>query len=641
MITRFFIQLRILPRWIIILLDVVIVGFSTFLGYLLRFNFEFSELSEFNFALGILINMLACLIALLTTKSYAGIVRYTGMHDGFRVLVTLVATHVISSLVNVGYFMSIGSNLFPYSVILISFLASFVFLLQYRLLIKNIFSYYRSPRKADKMRVAIFGAGQLGMITKQVLDNSVEPNYRVVAFIEDDLTKVGKVINGTQIYDGATDLSSIIKSLDIKELIIAATNLSLDRKNEVVDVCLALNVRVRTIPEVDDWVKGELSLNQIKQVNIEDLLGRESIELNNRQVLDQLKGKRVCITGAAGSIGSELVRQVAHFDPELLVLIDQAESALYEVEREMTSSERDARFKFYVADVTNHKRISEIFEENKPEIIFHAAAYKHVPMMERNPSEAVLCNIIGTRNIANLAVEFGVEKFVMVSTDKAVNPTNVMGCSKRIAEIYVRALNKKLRQTGSNKTSFVTTRFGNVLGSNGSVIPFFQKQISDGGPVTVTHPEITRYFMTITEACQLVLEAGAMGNGGEIFIFDMGQSVKIVDLAKKMIRLSGLELDKDIEIVFTGLRQGEKLYEELLASKENTVPTHHEKIMIAKVLEYDFDRINNSLDQLKQLSVASADRYKIVGLMKEIVPEYKSMSSEYQILDKQLAQKVG
>ncbi|WP_237390391.1 polysaccharide biosynthesis protein [Fulvivirga sediminis] len=585
--------------------------------------------------------MSACLVALLTTKSYAGIVRYTGMHDGFRVLVTLVATHVISSLANVGYYAYYGSNLFPYSVILISFLASFVFLLQYRLLIKNVFSYYRSPRKADKMRVAIFGAGQLGMITKQVLDNSVEPNYRVVAFVEDDLSKVGKVINGTQIYDGVTDLKLILNSLDIKELIIAATSLSLDRKNEVVDSCLALNIRVRTIPEVDDWVKGELSLNQIKQVNIEDLLGRESIELNNIQVLDQLKGKRVCITGAAGSIGSELVRQVSLFNPELLILIDQAESALYEVEREMTSSERDAKFKFYVADVTNQKRIREIFCENSPEIIFHAAAYKHVPMMERNPSEAVLCNIIGTRNIANLAVEFGVEKFVMVSTDKAVNPTNVMGCSKRIAEIYVRALNKKLRQEGANKTSFVTTRFGNVLGSNGSVIPFFQKQISEGGPVTVTHPEITRYFMTITEACQLVLEAGAMGKGGEIFIFDMGQSIKIVDLAKKMIRLSGLELDKDIEIVFTGLRQGEKLYEELLASKENTVPTHHDKIMIAKVFEYDFDQINDNLDQLKKLSLASADRYKIVALMKAIVPEYKSMSSEYQILDKELTQRVG
>ncbi|UII23896.1 polysaccharide biosynthesis protein [Fulvivirga ligni] len=640
MITKFLIQLRILPRWIIIVLDLFVVGFSTYLAYLLRFNFELSELYKFNYGLGILINTSACLLALLATKSYAGIVRYTGLHDGVRVLSTLLITHIATGLVNYGFNLYNGYNLLPYSVILISLLASFVFLFQYRLLIKNIFSYYRGPKKGDKLRVAIFGAGQLGMITKQVLDNSVEPNFRIVAFIEDDATKVGKVINGTEIYYGVDDLASLIEELDIKELIIAASRLSLDRKNAIVDACLSQNVRVRTIPEVDDWVKGELSVNQIKQVNIEDLLGRESIQLNNKLVWDQLKGKKVCITGAAGSIGSELVRQVIQYDPELVILIDQAESALYEVEREIASSEKDSRYKFCVADITNKKRIKEIFEIDQPDILFHAAAYKHVPMMERNPAEAVLCNVIGTRNLANLAIEYGTEKFVMISTDKAVNPTNVMGCSKRIAEIYVRALNNELRkaENKASKTSFVTTRFGNVLGSNGSVIPFFEKQIKEGGPVTVTHPDITRYFMTITEACQLVLEAGAMGNGGEIFIFDMGQSMKIVDLAKKMIRLSGLELDKDIEIVFTGLRQGEKLYEELLASKENTQPTHHHKIMIAKVLEYDYQEISQSVDKLHELAKLAKSNFDIVGVMKSIVPEFKSKSSEYEILDDVLSE---
>ena len=640
MITKFLIQLRILPRWIIIVLDLFVVGFSTYLAYLLRFNFELSELYKFNYSLGILINTSACLLALLATKSYAGIVRYTGLHDGVRVLSTLLITHIVTGVANYGYNIYSGYNLMPYSVILISLLASFVFLFQYRLLIKNIFSYYRGPKKGDKLRVAIFGAGQLGMITKQVLDNSVEPNFRIVAFIEDDATKVGKVINGTEIYYGVDDLASLIHELDIKELIIAASHLSLDRKNAIVDACLSQSVRVRTIPEVDDWVKGELSVNQIKQVNIEDLLGRESIQLNNKLVWDQLKGKKVCITGAAGSIGSELVRQVIQYEPELVILIDQAESALYDVEREIASSEKDSRYKFCVADITNKKRIKEIFEIDQPDILFHAAAYKHVPMMERNPAEAVLCNVIGTRNLANLAIEYGAEKFVMISTDKAVNPTNVMGCSKRIAEIYVRALNNELRkaENKSSKTSFVTTRFGNVLGSNGSVIPFFEKQIKEGGPVTVTHPDITRYFMTITEACQLVLEAGAMGNGGEIFIFDMGQSMKIVDLAKKMIRLSGLELDKDIEIVFTGLRQGEKLYEELLASKENTQPTHHQKIMIAKVLEYDYQEISQSVDKLHELAKLAKSNFDIVGVMKSIVPEFKSKSSEYEILDDVLSE---
>lgn len=629
MITSFLLKLRILPRWVIILLDVLVIGFSTYLAYLLRFNFEFKELSQFNYPGGILVNMISGLAALLITKSYAGIVRYTGVHDGVRVIYTLVLTHLITCLTNLVYYYNYNKNLIPYSVVLISFLASFLFLFQYRLLIKNVFSYYRGV-VADKIRILIFGAGQLGIVTKQVIDGSNRSKYKILGFVEDDNRKVGNLIHGTPIFS-AMDLSALLKRLDITELIIAVNKLPVDRKNEIVDICLESNVKVRSVPQVDQWVKGELSLNQIKEVNIEDLLGRESIKLDNEIVRDQIFGRRVCITGAAGSIGSELVRQVAQYRPAHLVLIDQAESALYDIEREFEGARE---VEFFVADVTNYDRINDIFSEFKPEIMFHAAAYKHVPMMERNPAEAVLCNIIGTKNLADLAVKYQVEKFVMISTDKAVNPTNVMGCSKRIAEIYVRSLNNYLSEQGESKTSFVTTRFGNVLGSNGSVIPFFQKQISSGGPVTVTHPEITRYFMTITEACQLVLEAGAMGKGGEIFIFDMGKSMKIVDLAKKMIQLSGLQLNKDIEIVYTGLRQGEKLYEELLANKENTVPTHHNKIMIAKVLEYDYNQIKEGIDSLKDAINRHKDEYEIVKIMKGIVPEFKSNSSRYQVLDK-------
>ncbi|UII31638.1 polysaccharide biosynthesis protein [Fulvivirga ulvae] len=622
-------KLRILPRWIIILIDLLVVGCATYLAYLLRFNFEFEELELFNYTLGVGVNVLACLVALLLTKSYAGIVRYTGIQDGLRVFYTLIVTHVITCFVNLLYHYNYEKNLIPYSVILIAFLASFLFLFQYRLLIKNVFSYYRGVI-TNKTRVIIFGAGQLGIVTKQVIDGSDGTKYKVVGFIEDDNRKIGKIIHGTPIYSGLA-LESLLTSLKISELIIAVNQLPVERKNEIVDICLDLDVKVRTVPQVEHWVKGELSLNQIKEINIEDLLGRETIELDNEAVRNQILGKRVCITGAAGSIGSELVRQVILYKPSQLILIDQAESALYDVEREF---EDVKGIEFFVADITNFDRLNDVFINFKPEIIFHAAAYKHVPMMERNPMEAVLCNVLGTKNLADLAVKFHVEKFVMVSTDKAVNPTNVMGCSKRISEIYVRSLNNHLRELDDSHTSFVTTRFGNVLGSNGSVIPFFQKQISNGGPVTVTHPEITRYFMTITEACQLVLEAGAMGKGGEIFIFDMGKSIRIVDLAKKMIQLSGLQLNLDIEIVFTGLRQGEKLYEELLASKENTIATHHQKIMIAKVLEYDYNRITQDIERLRKAIFSHKDDYEIVKIMKEIVPEFKSNSSRYQILDK-------
>ncbi|HEY0654543.1 MAG TPA: nucleoside-diphosphate sugar epimerase/dehydratase [Chryseosolibacter sp.] len=628
---RWIYRLKILPRWVIIIIDLLIIAVSTSLGYFLRFNFSKAQILGHNFVEGVFISVLAGFISILITNSYKGIVRYTGIQDGVRIFFMLLISLAIVNGVNLFYFYNYQLNVIPYSVIIIGFLASFLFLFNYRLLVKYIFSFYNSNALRNA-HVLIYGAGQTGIITKHVIDSS--PSSKVIGFLENDRHKIDKVLNGSRIYGADIDnVEQLIQNVRVDELIITVKNLEPDVKNDIVDLCLKYHVKVRMVPPIEKWVKGELSLNQIKEINIEDLLERESIKLNDVNLERQLSRKKVCITGAAGSIGSEIVRQVIGFNPTEVILIDQAESALFEIDRQVKKSDNAFLVTSYVADITNRERIKTIFEDHRPDIIFHAAAYKHVPLMERNPSEAITCNILGTKILADLAVEFGVLKFVMISTDKAVNPTNVMGCSKRIAEIYVQSLNKHLESQLRPHTAFVTTRFGNVLGSNGSVIPVFKKQIDQGGPVTVTHPEITRYFMTIPEACQLVLEAGAMGRGGEIFIFDMGRMVKIHDLAKRMIRLSGLEPGKDIDIVFTGLREGEKLYEELLNQTESTIPTHHEKIMIAKVQEYAYTEINKFVDLFHDL-VDDKNELKMVALMKELVPEFKSNYSRYEVLDR-------
>jgi FlaA1/EpsC-like NDP-sugar epimerase len=540
-------SLKILPRWVIVLIDCSFILFSTLLGFLLRFNFSTSDLVTNHFKEGILIYTSCGLLAILTTGSYRGIIRYTGLQDGVRIFFMLLLNVALVTSINLITLYSNGTFIIPFSVVLISLLSSFLFLFNYRLLVKYIFTYYRNAI-IKKSRVLIFGAGQTGIITRHVIDST--PRMQSVGFLEDNPNKIGKVVDGTKIFDARKDnLDHYFDELSIDELVITVRDISLERKNELVDACLRNKVKVRTVPPVEKWVGGELSLNQIREINIEELLGREAIRLNNPSIVQDIKGKRICITGAAGSIGSELVRQIASYGPERIVLIDQAESPLYEIEREIKGL-FNVRVIPYLADITNKNRVASILEENRPEIIYHAAAYKHVPLMEGNPSEAIHCNILGTKILADLAVQHKVKKFVMISTDKAVNPTNVMGCSKRIAEVYVQSLNENLKEQGNFVTAFVTTRFGNVMGSNGSVIPLFKKQIEIGGPVTVTHPEVTRFFMTIPEACQLVLEAGTMGKGGEIFIFDMGKPVKITDLARKMILLSGMQPGKDIEIVF-------------------------------------------------------------------------------------------
>lgn len=629
--TRYIRNLRILPRWIIVIIDIALISFSALLGYLLRFNFSAHDLRVYHFEVGVLIYTSCGLVSILITDSYKGIIRYTGIQDGARIFMMSIVNVALVCGLNLAFYFSGRGNVIPYSIVFISLLSSFLLLFNYRLLVKYIFSYYRNFM-IKRANVMIFGAGQTGIITRHVLEST--PRMKVIGFLEDDRNKSGNVIDGVTIYDAAIgELAKLFVEYSVDELIFTAKDISLERKNEVVDVCIRHQVKVRTVPPVEKWVRGELSFNQIKEINIEDLLGRESIKINNGNIESDLRGKRILITGAAGSIGSELFRQLVLNKPGVIVLIDQSESALYDLEREARSIDTTARCYCYLADINNKDRIRSIFEEHKPEVVYHAAAYKHVPMMESNPSEAITCNILGTKILADISVEYQVSKFVMISTDKAVNPTNVMGCSKRVAEIYVQSFNDYLEGSGKAHTAFVTTRFGNVLGSNGSVIPLFKKQIEVGGPITVTHPEITRYFMTIPEACQLVLEAGTMGKGGEIFIFDMGKSVKILDLAEKMIWLSGLEPRKDIDIVFTGLREGEKLYEELLNSRENTIRTHHEKIMIAKVQQYPYEEINRYVELFNDL-VNDKNELKSVALMKELVPEYKSNYSRYEVLDK-------
>jgi len=611
----------------------VLIALASLIGYLLRFNFSAAELQHNNFLTGIAFSVLMGLVASGITGSYQGIIRYTGLQDGVRIFYMLVANVVLIATGNLVYYYNYNENLIPYSVIFISFLASFLFLFNYRLLVKHFFSYYKRALIKNS-NVLIFGAGQTGIVTKQVIESS--RTSRVVGFLDDDRHKVGKVINGSKIYNTPSleGFEDFLVSNNIDDFIITINDLSVERKNNIVDICLKHDVRVRIVPPVEKWVKGELSLNQIKEINIEDLLEREPIRLEDKNLESALRGKRICITGAAGSIGSEIVRQVMHYHPESLILVDQAESPLYEIDRLVRLESKSLNVESFIADITNRDRMLQIFDYARPQIVFHAAAYKHVPLMEGNPAEAITCNILGTKSLADISVEYGVEKFVMVSTDKAVRPTNVMGCSKRIAEIYVQSLNNRLANSLQKKhTAFVTTRFGNVLGSNGSVIPLFKKQIAEGGPVTVTHPEITRYFMTIPEACRLVLEAGVMGRGGEIFIFDMGKSVKILDLARKMIRLSGLEPGKDIDIVFTGLREGEKLYEELLNDKENTIRTHHDKILIAQTHEYEYEEINKFIELFIDL-IHDRNELKMVALMKELVPDFKSNYSRYEVLDR-------
>ncbi len=619
--------LNILPRWIIVIIDLVTFAMAALVGYMLRLNFDVDALYEYNFLRGVFIFMMAGLIGSLITRSFAGIIRYTGLQDTLRVLYANLFTLAVVFSINY-----LSENSVPYSVAVIAFFVSLVALVSYRLLVKELFSYYRTVSQSQK-KVLIFGAGRHGLTTKQVLENDVSSNVKIIGFLEDNTRKINNVISGIRIYSARQDFEKLAIKHNPQELILASNNIPVDRKNELVDQCLEFGIKISTVPSADQWIGGEFNPNQIKKVKIEDLLGRSVIDIQNKYVSKELTGKSILVTGAAGSIGSELVRQIIKYNPAKLVLLDQSETGLFEIENEIRALRNVGnKMVSFVADISNKERVKMAFEAYSPSYVFHAAAYKHVPMMESNAWEAIGCNVLGTKNLADLAVEHEAEKFVMISTDKAVNPTSVMGASKRAAEIYVQSLNNFLRGLDTVGTRFVTTRFGNVLGSNGSVIPIFKKQIQNGGPITVTHPDITRYFMTIPEACSLVLEAGVMGEGGEIFVFDMGESVRILDLAKRMIQLSGLQEGVDIDIVFSGLRPGEKLFEELLDDKENTLATHHPKIMISQVREIEFKKVRDICKEMEEL-LSSKDEFSIVSILKRLVNEYKSRESKFEVLD--------
>lgn len=615
-----------IPRWIILLIDLSICAFAFVFAYLLRFNFSIPahELTPVPYTLAWVLVVRG--VSFYFSKTYTSIIRYTSSKDAERILkVVTIGTLIFVTTSIATYFLEVGVFIIPFSIIIIDYLLTVVSMIGSRVLIKTLHMEQQNPSKA-KEDVIIFGAGEAGVITKRTLDRDAGTKYHVAAFIDDDSNKAGKMLEGVKIYP-SEKLNNLLDSKQVKQMVIAVQNISAARKQFVIDACLDHNIRVLNVPPVQKWINGELSFRQIQRVRIDDLLERDPIKLNMDTIEKQIKGKTVLISGAAGSIGSEIARQVSVFKPKKLILLDQAESPLYDLELEMREKYSLENFEVVLGDIRNKKRMANLFRTFQPEIIYHAAAYKHVPSMENNPSEAILVNVLGSKIMADLAVEFDVKHFVFVSTDKAVNPSNVMGASKRLAEIYIQGLSKRVQGT-----KFITTRFGNVLGSNGSVILRFRKQIEQGGPVTVTDPNVSRYFMTIPEACQLVLEAGAAGHGGEIFIFDMGKSIKIDDLAKKMIRLSKMELGKDIQLVYTGLRPGEKLVEELLANEENTKPTHHPKIMIAQVREYDWDQIANEIETLIEL-FDSQNNEEIVKKMKEIVPEFISSNSTFEKLD--------
>lgn len=618
---------RYASKWLVLLFDSCVVAFTFFLAYLIRYNFKI----DFDFSMflkQIPFVVFGAIISFLLVSSHKGVVRFTGFKDVVNII---IGVNILATILIISTFMSRKyefNNVFdiPGSIIYIHLLLNIFFLIGAKFFIKSI---YRSLiTDYDKLsKVLIYGAGDSGMITYNAITNDAKNSTEVLGFIDDNISKVGKKINLLNVYHPKKVTKEFIEKYDIDEVIISIQNINSNRLLQITSALFALNLKVKIVPAVQTWIDGDLSIGQIKEIKIEDLLGREPINIDNPLLNNEYSNKVILITGAAGSIGSELVRKLCHFEFKKLILVDNAESPLYNLQQELEQKKIKNVFPI-VADIRNMVRMDKLFNQYKPEIIFHAAAYKHVPLMEQNPFEAVSVNVRGTNNVVNLSLKHGVDKFILISTDKAVNPTNVMGATKRIAEMII-CCQKNLV---NSKTKFIITRFGNVLGSNGSVIPLFKKQIESGGPVTVTHEDIIRYFMTIPEASLLVLEAAAMGLGHEIFVFDMGKPIKIFDLAVNMITLSGLNYPDDIDIKIVGLRPGEKIFEELLIDGENTKPTYNEKIMIAKCKILDTENVEKLIKELCLLG-SNSQNIEIVSKIKEIVKEYNPNNSTYDVLN--------
>ena len=615
---------RVLPSWTILIFDIVIIVISVLLAFLTRFLFAQTGLMEGEITRTLLLVLPFAILFFRVFRTYSNILRLSSFVDVMHIFVALTLTFGVSMVIAGLWPIIFGVKLTSIALLLVAYVVSFMVLATSRMIIKMLNDYFNQSKGSSMLNTYIYGT-TTGIDIAKSLRTEKDNRFRIMGFVADNPDMWGKTMMGVKVYPNDGNLEDQLERDRVKAIIFSPAKAKLLKTSDMADRLLAQKVQVFVAPEVsDDWS----GIQTIKEVQIEDLLGREPIRINMKEISSHLEGKRVLITGAAGSIGSEIMRQVAKFNPYQLILIDAAETPLHDIRLELKKNWTEMDAYTIVANVTNKSRMEEIFSEFRPQYVFHAAAYKHVPMMEDNVSEAIQNNVLGAKVLADLALKYQVDRFVMVSTDKAVNPSNVMGCSKRICEIYVQALARKAQKDGL-RTQFITTRFGNVLGSNGSVIPLFRRQIAAGGPVTVTHPEIIRYFMTIPEACQLVLEAGSMGHSGEIYIFDMGQPVKIADLAKRMIQLSGRP---EVKIEFTGLRHGEKLYEELLATKENTKPTSHDKIMIAQVREYDYEDVKDDIDILIKCSY-EYDSMKTVAKMKDIVPEFKSLNSKYSVLD--------
>ena len=624
-----YLSAKVLPIWTILLIDVLIIVVSSLLAYALRYDFRSIFLESSTIDKTIVWTVIVNLVFFRVFRTYSNVLRFSSFIDIMRIFVSLTVSYALLMISSVLLASYLDIRLAPVSVLFMAYIISFAIMSCSRIVVKMFYELLNFDG-SHSANVFIYGAKEAGVNIAKALRVNLRNHYRLRGFIADEPELINKVMMGVKVFPNDESLIDVLNDRDVHTIIISPAKMEELKKSDMADRLLAHNIKLMTAPPLSEWSGQTLNRTQLKEIQIEDLLQHDPIEIDIHKVASHLEGKRVMITGAAGSIGSEIMRQVASFNPYKLILVDQAETPLHDIRLELQDRWRDIDAETIIADISNATRMEDIFKEYQPQYIFHAAAYKHVPMMEDNVSESIQINVFGTRTLADLAVKYGAEKFVMISTDKAVNPTNVMGCSKRICEIYVQSLAKKLQEKGGHVTQFITTRFGNVLGSNGSVIPRFRDQIQRGGPVTVTHPEIIRYFMTIPEACRLVLEAGSMGNGGEIYIFDMGKPVKIVDLAKRMISLSGRT---DVKIEFTGLRHGEKLYEELLNVKELTKPTYHEKIMIATVREYDYDEVKQRIQKLIEVSY-TYDQMQIVAAMKDIVPEFISKNSCFEALDK-------